>query len=197
MLRVDVRSPIPIHEQVKSGLRELVMKGQLKPGDSLPATADLAETLLISPQAVSRAYRELAKEGLLELRRDGPAISRTAHSRAFRKLADVVQQFMESVESATWNGLSWEDLESILQMLKSQDLQQKENVVPSIFKKLYFDAVTGRSDKAMCPYCREGIADASRVVSCLLCRTVHHQECWEETGHCSVFGCKGRVRLRT
>ncbi len=41
-----------------------------------------------------------------------------------------------------------------------------------------------------CPYCREALA-AAAVRACPHCGTPHHQDCWEENGGCTVFGCKG------
>lgn len=47
------------------------------------------------------------------------------------------------------------------------------------------------SGDAVCPYCRSEISERDDVVSCRVCRTFHHRDCWEEIDQCSVFGCKG------
>ena len=52
--------------------------------------------------------------------------------------------------------------------------------------------VTG---EATCPYCRSLIAGQDVIVSCRECKTTHHQDCWEETGRCSIFGCRGRTEI--
>ncbi len=41
----------------------------------------------------------------------------------------------------------------------------------------------------LCPYCRSDFRETVGIVSCRECNTRHHQECWEEVGRCSVFGC--------
>jgi hypothetical protein len=41
----------------------------------------------------------------------------------------------------------------------------------------------------LCPYCRSDFSEAMATVSCRDCKTRHHQECWDEVGRCSVFGC--------
>jgi len=41
----------------------------------------------------------------------------------------------------------------------------------------------------VCPYCKELFAKNESLVFCKECRTVHHRDCWNETGHCTVFGC--------
>ena len=195
MFQIDLRSAIPIHEQIKSGLRELILKGHLKPGDPLLPAGEFAETLLVNPQAVARAYRELMKENVLQQAPGGYIISTNASHQASRSVADLVQDFVEAAQSSRSAGLSWNDLAAILDLLRSETPSQK-NIIPSIFKKLYFDSPPNSAEKAICPYCRETLLNTADTVCCLICRTIHHKECWEETSHCSVFGCKGRVTLR-
>ena len=57
---------------------------------------------------------------------------------------------------------------------------------------------TGGTDQAMCPYCRDGIESAGELElsACSSCNTVHHAECLEEAGGCTVFGCGGGRRSR-
>jgi len=43
-----------------------------------------------------------------------------------------------------------------------------------------------------CPVCGQGFADETPVF-CGRCNTPHHPDCFEFTGHCSVFGCDGKA----
>lgn len=45
-----------------------------------------------------------------------------------------------------------------------------------------------------CQVC--GMPMKEGVVRCELCRTPHHEECWQYAGRCSMFGCAGRKPLR-
>ncbi|MGE0706911.1 MAG: RING finger protein [Planctomycetota bacterium] len=48
-----------------------------------------------------------------------------------------------------------------------------------------------------CPYCRDAIPeDAPDLAACEHCHTVHHRDCLEEAGGCTVLGCAGRPRAR-
>ena len=51
-------------EQVKHGIET----GALRPGEQLPGIRPLAEELVINPNTVAKAYRELEHEGVIELR---------------------------------------------------------------------------------------------------------------------------------
>jgi len=196
MFQVDLRSSVPIPEQIKTGLRNLVVKGLLKPGEELPPAKVFAETLLVSPNSVHRAYRELVKEGFLEQRAGQiHLIASSAQDRAARSVGDVLQRFVESVQTSQHSGLSYADMESIIELLKGRDDSGREKVLPEIFSKLYFEPRPASGGKAVCPYCRESIQENEKTVRCILCRTTHHNECWTEGAHCSVFGCNGKVKL--
>ncbi len=42
-----------------------------------------------------------------------------------------------------------------------------------------------------CPYCHDDVARSAAAVACLGCGSLHHRECFEERGACSVFCCPG------
>lgn len=52
-----------------------------------------------------------------------------------------------------------------------------------------------KPEDALCPYCRGMITTGEKVVSCSKCRTAHHQDCWNETDRCSIFGCGSKSEL--
>lgn len=65
MIKVDPTSYFPLYEQVKEEIRKLVMTGALKAGEPLPSIRDLASHLVVNPNTVARAYRELEQDGLI------------------------------------------------------------------------------------------------------------------------------------
>lgn len=65
MLTVSLSSPIPLHDQMVAGLRDLIAAGALATGDELPPVRQLAADLGINLNTVARAYRELTDAGLL------------------------------------------------------------------------------------------------------------------------------------
>src|SRR4051812_49881817 len=42
----------------------------------------------------------------------------------------------------------------------------------------------------VCPYCRAGVEEGEGSMVCQGCSTPHHQECYDENGGCTLFGCK-------
>jgi len=65
LIKVDAKSFVPIYEQVKTEVRRLAAVGAVRPHDPLPSIRELAGDLLINPNTVARAYRELEQEGLI------------------------------------------------------------------------------------------------------------------------------------
>src|SRR5215207_2472783 len=63
-------------------VKHAVETGALRPGEQLPGIRPLAEELVINPNTVAKAYRELEHEGVIELRHGaGAFVSRTARPR--------------------------------------------------------------------------------------------------------------------
>ena len=67
-LRVSDRDGVPIYVQLVRQIKYLVSSGRLAAGEQLPPVRKLAEQLLINPNTVARAYRELESEGLVSSR---------------------------------------------------------------------------------------------------------------------------------
>ena len=65
MISLNYRDARPIYEQVKDGLRKLVVSGALQPGEKLPSVRAMASTLAINPNTIQRAYEALEREGYL------------------------------------------------------------------------------------------------------------------------------------
>ena len=62
MLSLDYRDARPIYEQVRDGLRRLVVTGALVQGEKLPSVRAMASTLAINPNTIQRAYEALEAE---------------------------------------------------------------------------------------------------------------------------------------
>jgi len=65
MLSLNYRDARPIYEQVRDGLRHLMVTGAIAQGERLPSVRSLASTLAINPNTIQRAYAALEAEGYL------------------------------------------------------------------------------------------------------------------------------------
>ena len=56
----------PIYGQIADRVKFAVAGGVLRPGDLVPSVRELSKQLVVNPNTVARAYRDLQAEGLLE-----------------------------------------------------------------------------------------------------------------------------------
>jgi len=63
LLQLNYRDAKPIYEQIKDGIRKLLLSKAIEPDEKLPSVRELASSLAINPNTISRAYRELESEG--------------------------------------------------------------------------------------------------------------------------------------
>jgi len=68
VFRIDPRSGVPLYLQLIEQLRHAIEIGALRTGDQLPGMRKLAEELVMNPNTVAKAYREMEHAGLIELR---------------------------------------------------------------------------------------------------------------------------------
>jgi GntR family transcriptional regulator len=68
-IHITANDGIPIYLQIVNQVKYLVAAGRLSTGDELPAIRVLAERLVVNPNTVARAYRELEAAGVVEKRR--------------------------------------------------------------------------------------------------------------------------------
>jgi len=68
-IHISPADGVPIYLQIVNQVKYLVAAGRLKAGEELPPIRVLAERLVINPNTVARAYRELEQAGLVEKRR--------------------------------------------------------------------------------------------------------------------------------
>lgn len=68
-IHISAQDGVPIYMQIVQQVKMLVAAGRLEAGEELPAIRTLAEQLVVNPNTVARAYRELELAGIVEKRR--------------------------------------------------------------------------------------------------------------------------------
>lgn len=68
MFRINPQSGVPMYLQLIEQVRHAIELGALRPGDQLPGMRRLAEQLVMNPNTVAKAYREMEHAGLIALR---------------------------------------------------------------------------------------------------------------------------------
>jgi GntR family transcriptional regulator len=68
-IQISARDATPVYAQIVEQIRRLIASGDLVEGDELPSIRLMADQLIVNPNTVARAYRELESAGLVAVRR--------------------------------------------------------------------------------------------------------------------------------
>ena len=110
MLNLDYRDARPIYEQVKDGLRRLMVTGVIQEGEKLPSVRTMAGTLAINPNTIQRAYEALEAEGYVySVPGKGSFAAPNTGVDEGRK-QDLLQTFDQTAGELLFLGISGEEL---------------------------------------------------------------------------------------
>ncbi len=100
MVRIYISSSdgVPIYLQIVNQVKYLVASGALVPGEELPPIRVLAEKLVVNPNTVARAYRELEAAGVVEKRRTaGTFVSEGGSPLARRERVKILTERVDAL----------------------------------------------------------------------------------------------------
>ena len=98
IVRPNPASGVPIYLQLMEQVKHSIETGALRPGEQLPGMRPLAEQLVINPNTVAKAYRELEHEGVIELRQGAGAF--VSSNGPAKKLTDRMRTAQTIVSGA-------------------------------------------------------------------------------------------------
>jgi GntR family transcriptional regulator len=119
-LHISPNDGVPIYLQIVNQVKYLVASGRLLPGAEMPPIRVLAERLLINPNTVARAYRELEQAGVVTKRRTagtyvsdgGSPLARSERLRIVTERVDALLAEARQLDVAT---------EELLQLVRQRD----------------------------------------------------------------------------
>ena len=115
MLSLNYRDSRPIYEQVKDGLRKLVITGAIAPDDKLPSVRSLAGSLAINPNTIQRAYEALEREGYVYTIAGRGTFAAPQADVARERREQLLAVFDETARELLYLGVSAEELKGRLE----------------------------------------------------------------------------------
>lgn len=115
---VDPRSGVPIYLQIVEQVKRSVALGVLAPGEQLPTVKQLATDLVVNPNTIARAYRELERDEVIETMpgRGSFVAGNGTVTGAKRAVTDVADQaLIQAVREARSMGLARNDLKALFE----------------------------------------------------------------------------------
>ncbi len=117
MININFRDPRPIYEQIKDGLRRLILSGALPADSKIPSVREMASDLAINPSTIQRAYRELEAEGYIcSVPGKGSFVAERDEANALRR-SELLGKFDELVKELGYTGV---DTQTLIDRLKGE-----------------------------------------------------------------------------
>lgn len=119
-IHVSSSDGLPIYLQIVNQVKYLVASGRLTTGAEMPPIRVLAEQLLVNPNTVARAYRELEQAGVVEKRRTaGTYVSDQGSPLARRERIKILSERIDGLlAEARQMGI---DLEEVVKLVQQRD----------------------------------------------------------------------------
>lgn len=129
---IERRRGVAAYQQIVEQTKRAVRAGVLKPGDRLPTAREVAETCAVNPNTTLKAYRELDRDGVVELRQGvGTFIAAAGPDRSFGSVADspLYDDLAEWVGRAQAAGLMDEDVRDLVELAMQEGRQTATGAV--------------------------------------------------------------------
>jgi len=111
LFRSNPSSAVPVYLQLIEQVKHAIDVGALTPGDQLPAIRRVAEDLVINPNTVAKAYRELEHERVIELRQgSGAFVSENGRPGRVARVRTAQPVLQAALERLTAAGLTPEEI---------------------------------------------------------------------------------------
>ena len=144
----------------RMAVRGVIMRGEVEPGDRLPAARDLAVSLDVNVHTVLRAYQQLRDDGIVELRRGrGAVVSPRADSRA--ELDDAIDRVVETAKRLGMTAIGMTDHGNMFGASEFYNTAVKNDIKPIIGTEAYLTPGTHRSDRSRVRWGNGGGDDVS------------------------------------
>ncbi len=117
LFRTNPSSGVPIYLQLMEQVKHAIETGALRPGEQLPGIRPLAEELVMNPNTVAKAYRELEHQGVIELRHGaGAFVSATAQAKKVTEKVRAGQAIVaEAIEKLRKRGVTEEEIRRLFE----------------------------------------------------------------------------------
>lgn len=115
IFRLPQSSGVPVYLQLMEQIRHAVETGALRVGDQLPTIRKVASDLVVNPNTVARAYRELEHEGILELRHGSGAFIKESVGGRVRLLRSAHALVRGAIERLVSLELTDDELRRVLE----------------------------------------------------------------------------------
>ncbi|QGT99945.1 Transcriptional regulator, GntR family [Candidatus Syntrophocurvum alkaliphilum] len=122
MFELDLRSRLPIYEQLVEKIKDLIINNVLKPDEKLPTVRELASELTVNPNTVQKAYRELEHLGFIySVPGKGNFVREVAPEHNTARLQALENELSRIINEMLYLGTSPEEIDAQINALLPKD----------------------------------------------------------------------------
>ena len=115
MFELDLRSRLPIYEQLVEKFKELIISEVLKKDEKLPSVRSLSNQLTINPNTIQKAYRELETQGYIySIPGKGNFVAAVMQNNNSEKISKLKNELKKILSEAMYLGMKKEEIIEIV-----------------------------------------------------------------------------------
>lgn len=114
MILIDYKDRRPIYEQVVEKFQQMILRGALQSGESMPSVRSLAMELSLNPNTIQRAYQELERNGYIYTVKGKGSFVSDSIDAAKSKRKELQQELTGYVEKALAIGVTEQEIADML-----------------------------------------------------------------------------------
>lgn len=128
MIQVDVRSRVPIYEQIVNSFKQMTMSGILSPDEKLPSVRELSQELTINPNTIQKAYQELERQNIIYTKRgQGSFVNPNIQAiNKEEKMGELIEEIKRIIVESMYLGISKEKLLDIINSAYEDNIIQEK-----------------------------------------------------------------------
>ena len=117
IIRINGTTHTPIYEQIFNQVVFAVASGTIKPGEQLPSVRQLATDLIINPNTVARAYRELEHENIISSQKGvGLFVSESASRICLDERLSIIRKLLgQTLGEAASSGIERDQIKGMIE----------------------------------------------------------------------------------
>lgn len=128
MIQVDVRSRVPIYEQIVNSFKQMTMSGILSPDEKLPSVRELSQELTINPNTIQKAYQELERQNIIYTKRgQGSFVNPNIQAiNKEEKMEELIEEIKRIIVESMYLGISKEKFLDIINSAYEDNIIQEK-----------------------------------------------------------------------
>lgn len=122
---IDFSSHVPVYKQIAEKIKMKISNGELRQGDFLPSVRKLAEDIGVNFNTVSKAYKELSEQGIIEVQRGEGYTVEVENLEDFNN--EILIEIKNALKKALNAGISSDEIKKIFEEVVGRDFNDSRS----------------------------------------------------------------------